>query len=104
MQAKGKSNKIYGLVFHKHKEIGEVPLSHAEIDEVVASSMSNSSPGPEGFSIPFFKKFWDVLKHLVYAIIQGSCLGTVDISRLNYAVISLIRKVKQVDCIRFRIQ
>lgn len=41
-----------------------------------------------------------MLKHLVYAIIQGFCLGTVDISRLNYAVLSLIPKVKGVDCIR----
>ena len=74
------------------------PLSKAEIDEVVATSKSNSTPGRDGFSMSFFKKFWPVMKFLVYAIIQG--LGTIDIFRLNYAVISLVPKVKGADSIR----
>lgn len=77
-----------------------VPLSPEEINEVVSSSNSNSAPGPDGFSITFFKKFWSVLKHLVYVIIIGFCLGMVDISRLNYAIISLVPKVKGADSIR----
>lgn len=39
-----------------------------------------------------------MLKHLVYTII-GFCLGTVDIARINYAVISLLPKVKGADSI-----
>lgn len=35
-----------------------IPLSCSKIDEVVASSNSNSALGPDGFSITFFKKFW----------------------------------------------
>uniref|UniRef100_A0A453PB63 Reverse transcriptase domain-containing protein n=1 Tax=Aegilops tauschii subsp. strangulata TaxID=200361 RepID=A0A453PB63_AEGTS len=50
------------------------------------------------FRLPSLKK-WHVLKHLVYAIIQGFCLGTVDISRLNYTILSLIPKVKGADTI-----
>lgn len=34
-----------------------IPLSSPEIDEVAASSNSNSAPGPDGFSVAFFKKF-----------------------------------------------
>jgi hypothetical protein len=77
-----------------------IPLSHDEIDLVVSSSNSNFALGPDGLSISFLKKFWPVLKHLVYAIIFGFCLGMVDISRLNYAVISLLPNVKGADFIK----
>lgn len=77
-----------------------LPPSEAEIDLAVALSKSNSAPEPDGFFVAFFKKLWPVLKNLVYSIIQGFCLGTVDISRLNYAVLSLIPKVNSADSIR----
>ena len=76
-----------------------IPLSDQEIWDVVNSANTNAASGPDGFSIPFFRKFWPQLKQLVCNVIQGFCLGTVDISRLNYAVISLIPKVKGADVI-----
>ena len=64
----------------------------------------NAASGPDGFSIPFFKKFCPQLRDLVYKVIQGFWLGTVDVSRLNYAVITLIPKVKGADLIsQFRL-
>lgn len=66
---------------------------------MVSASNSNSTPGPDGFSNSFFKKFRPVLKSLICAIIQGFCLGTVDLSQLNYATLSLIPKVKGADSI-----
>ncbi|KAE8818216.1 Peroxidase [Hordeum vulgare] len=76
-----------------------VPLSDEEIWDVIKSANSNAASGRHGFSIPFFKRFWPQLKALVYKIIQGFCLVTVDISCLNYAVISLIPKVKGAELI-----
>ena len=35
-----------------------VPLSDEEIWQVISSANPNASSGPDGFSIPFFKKFW----------------------------------------------
>lgn len=40
-----------------------------------------------------------MLRDPVCAIIQGFCLGTIDISRLNYAILSLIPKVKGAESI-----
>lgn len=71
-----------------------IPLSTSEIDDAVASSNSNSAPCPDGFSFTLLKQFRPVLKFLVYVVIQVFCLGTVDISHLNYAVLSVIPKVK----------
>ena len=76
-----------------------VPLSDEEIWQVISSANPNAASGPDGFSIPFFKKFWPQLRVLMCNIIQGFWLGTVDISRLNYAVITLIPKVKGADLI-----
>lgn len=48
----------------------------------------------------FFRQFWPMLKSQFYDIINGFALGTVDISRLNFGVISLIPKVKGADSIK----
>src|ERR1041385_6741578 len=77
-----------------------LPLSEEEINSAVFSSNPNSAPGPDGFSVTFFQKFWASIRFLVYAIIQGFCLGSVDISRLNYATLSLIPKVNGADNIK----
>ena len=69
-------------------------LSEEEIFLSISKANVNSASGPDGFSIPFFRKFLPQLRVLLCAIIQGFCLGTVEISRLNYAVITLTPKVK----------
>ena len=76
-----------------------IPYSEEEILSAITKANPNSASGPDGFSIPFFKKFWPILKELICEVIQGYCLGTVDISRLNYAVISLIPKIKGAELI-----
>lgn len=59
-----------------------LPLSVEEIELAINSANLNSASGPDGFSISFFRRFWPALRSLVCAVIQGFCLGTVDISRL----------------------
>ena len=76
-----------------------LPLSDKEIWDVINSANPNAASGPDGFSIPFFRKFWPQLRQLICNVIQGFCLGTIDISRLNYAVITLIPKVKGAELI-----
>ena len=76
-----------------------IPPSEEEIFETIRSANYNAASGPDGFSIPFFRQFWPQLKGLIMAISQGFWLGTVDISRLNYAVLTLIPKVKGADLI-----
>ncbi|KAE8781901.1 hypothetical protein D1007_44637 [Hordeum vulgare] len=61
---------------------------------------TDTTPGPDGWLVEFFKKFWSCLKHWFYAIMNGFALGIVNLSRLNYEAISLIPKVKRADNIR----
>lgn len=76
-----------------------LPLSDDEVEASFMTSKSYSAPRPDGLSVSFFKQFWPVLRGLVSAVVQGFCLGTVDLSRLNYVVLTLIPKVKGADSV-----
>jgi hypothetical protein len=71
------------MISNAENEALMLPLSDAEIWDVINSANPNAASGLDGYSILFFKKFWPQLRLLVCQIIQGFCLGTVDISRLN---------------------
>ena len=60
---------------------------------------SDTAPGPDGFPVPFFKKFWPLVKNGVLHILNDFILGRIDISRLNFGVLSLIPKVPGADSI-----
>ncbi|CAN1315223.1 LINE-1 retrotransposable element ORF2 protein [Linum perenne] len=42
------------------------PLTLEEIETVVKSCEGNKSPGPDGFSMEFFKRNWETVKHDVF--------------------------------------
>ena len=77
-----------------------VTFSPQELDRALAGMKNDTAPGPDGWPVEFFKKFWPSLKHVFHAIINGFALGQVDLARLNFGVISLIPKVKGADSIR----
>ena len=63
-------------------------------------SKTDTAPGPDGFPVAFFKMFWPVLKDMILQILNGFALGTVDISRLNFGILSLIPKVAGAESIK----
>jgi hypothetical protein len=59
---------------------------------------TDTAPGSDGFLVGFFfKSFCRFLKPLVLQILNTFALGMVDISRLNFGVLSLIPKVLRID-------
>lgn len=76
------------------------PFGLNEVKEVVMDLKTNSAPGPNGFSSIFFKKFWDTIKGDMMDMFQDFWAGLLDIKRLNYGVITLVPKVKEVNCIK----
>jgi hypothetical protein len=64
-----------------------IAFSGEEIDEVLASMKMDTTPGPDGFQVAFFKRFWHLVKPLILDIANGFALGRVDISKLNFGVL-----------------
>lgn len=60
----------------------------------------NSAPGPNGFRVSFFKKFWSVMKDDILALFYDLNKGLLDIKRLNFGVITLVPKVKEANVIK----
>jgi hypothetical protein len=58
---------------------------------------SDTASGPDGFPVIFFKIIWPLVKHGVLHIVNDFILGRIDISRLNYGMLSLIPMVPGAD-------
>ena len=71
-----------------------------EIDQAVLGMRSDTALGPDGWPVPLFKRFWQVLKCPIFEVCNRFMRGTVDISHLNFGVLSLIPKVQGADNIR----
>lgn len=64
------------------------------------SMKENSTPGPNGFSVSFFKKFWDIIKWDMLKMFQDFWDEHLDIKRLNFGVITLVPKLKEAKTIK----
>jgi hypothetical protein len=78
----------------------EVTFTPEELDKVIADMKPDSAPGPDGFPVSFFKRFWEILKGPILGILNDFALGRVDIARLNYDILSLIPKIKGADTVK----
>jgi hypothetical protein len=71
-----------------------------ELDLVLKDTKTDMALGPDGLPVLFYKKLWHVLRNEVLQILNGFALGTVDIARVNFGILSLIPKVPGADNIK----
>lgn len=55
---------------------------------------NDTAPGPDGFSVDFFRSFWQQLRLLIKEMLDDLHSGRLDLRRLNYEIIMLLPKVK----------
>jgi hypothetical protein len=53
---------------------------------------NGKAPGPDGFTVEFFKACWEVVKHDVYRVVEDSRRSTSILKALNATMITLIPK------------
>lgn len=69
-------------------------FTEQEVWEVVKEMDANKAPGPDGFSMGFYKKFWEVIKGDLMNMFREFHNNKLNISRINYAVICLLPNVQ----------
>jgi hypothetical protein len=73
------------------------PFLEEEIKEVIMDMKENSAPGPNGYGLVFFKRFWEILKEDIEDMFKDFWENKLDIKRLNYGVITLIPKLRDAN-------
>jgi hypothetical protein len=62
----------------------------------------NKAPDPDGFSILFYQKFWDLIKHdIIFFLFSEFYHHHLDIAKFNRAIICLIPKVVDTSTIKY---
>lgn len=73
------------------------PVSMEELSEGLNSMASDTAPGPDGFTINFFKQFWDMLKEDVLQIVESSRIQGSMLQAFNATFLTLIPKEEGAD-------
>lgn len=76
------------------------PFTIEEIEITLKEMKNNTAPGPDGLSVEFYKAFWPEIKGLVLEMFNKLHAGQLNLSRLNYGLISLIPKTKEANTIK----
>lgn len=76
------------------------PFFEQEVWDAIKGMNPSSAPGLDGLPVKFFQTFWNMIKPEVMAIFDEFYVGSIDLGRLNYGIISFIPKVPGASDIR----
>jgi hypothetical protein len=76
------------------------PFLEKDVEMAISGMKSNSTPGPNGFSVTFFKNVWKHIKGDIMSMVHDFNSNALDLKRLNYGVITLVPKVQEANTIR----
>jgi hypothetical protein len=76
------------------------PFLEDEIRNALFQMERNKVTGPDGLPIEFFQKCWELMKGDICDLFHDFYMGVLDIKRINYVIITLLPKVKDVSRIQ----
>lgn len=68
-----------------------------EVEEAVRSMPNDKAPGPDGFTINFYKAYWNIVKQDIWEIVEDSRRSKSILKSLNSTFIALIPKVEEAN-------
>uniref|UniRef100_A0A453KWR1 Reverse transcriptase domain-containing protein n=1 Tax=Aegilops tauschii subsp. strangulata TaxID=200361 RepID=A0A453KWR1_AEGTS len=81
-------------ITREHADTLVKPFSMEELQAVVFGMEKNKSPGPDGIPVDFYQHFWETVKWDLMKLLNDFHEGKLDITRLNYGIITLVPKSK----------
>jgi hypothetical protein len=87
-------------VSHLENEILIEDFTGKEVREAIFQMKHNKAPGPDGFPIEFYHVFWSLIKDDLMTVFRDFHSGQLPIFSLNFAIITLIPKLKEVKMVQ----
>jgi hypothetical protein len=76
------------------------PFTEKEIKEALDLMKRNKAAGPDKIPIEFYQGCWKIIKNDILQLFDDFYNKKVDISRLNYGIITLLPKIKEASKIQ----
>lgn len=67
------------------------------MEEVVKAMPNDKAPGPDGFTINFYKACWDIVKTEVWEVVEDSRHSASILKSLNSTFLALIPKEEEAN-------
>ncbi|KAF7844182.1 ribonuclease H [Senna tora] len=78
---------------NEHIDILNKPFNEEEFVSALNQMKLDGAPGPDGYNVRFYRKFWDIVKVDVQAMINGFFQSAIMDPKLNNSYITLIPKI-----------
>lgn len=75
-------------------------VSLEELKKAVFSSKASSAPGPDGFPIPFFQRYWEIINIDLLKLVNFFFAGDCRLHSINHSWIILLLKVSSPSSIK----
>eukprot|EP00253_Pinus_taeda_P013015 PITA_13015 len=70
-------------------------ISMELVDEVIRSMPNDKAPGPDGFTINFYKACWSIIKQEVWEVVEDTRHSGTILKSINSTFLALIPKVEE---------
>ena len=78
------------------------PFTESEIKEALFHMEKNKTVGPDNIPIEFYQHCWEIIKGGIIEMFDFHA-GNLDVSRLNYGIITLLPKIQQFRPMSFKL-
>ena len=85
------------VITNEHNLALSREISLEEVEEAVRSMPNDKAPGPDGFTINFYKACWSLVKFEVWEVVEDSRRSCSILKSLNSTFLALIPKVEEAN-------
>jgi len=76
------------------------PFSEEEIKAALFQMEKNKAAGPDCIPAEFFQQCWEIVKQNILELFHDFYVGNLNVSRLNYGIITILPKVADAEKIQ----